>query len=99
MGGRAAMELFPLEGLLTFDVHSLCLHLGRALGVVLGVREAMWDELRAMAAERAGARRLRRYGFFPSEDTEAQMREKFLQLLEQYKRYACRGLVLHSLGH
>lgn len=89
IGARAAIELFPLDALLMFDVHSLCLHLRRALGVVLALREAMWDELLAMAADRrgGGARELVRYGFSPHEDTVEQLRAKFGQLLEQYKRY------------
>lgn len=93
MGARAAIELFPLDALLMFDMHSLCLHLKRALGVVLAVREAMWDELLGMISaavvDERGAEDLARYGFFPHEDTPEQVRAKFVQLVEQYKRYVC----------
>ena len=96
--------MFPIDALLIFDVHSLCLHLRRALGVVLAVREPMWDELQAMVASAAGdgsgrtrrAEELERYGFFPHEDTMEQMRAKFVQLLELYKRCVSHEMIFHA---
>ena len=72
-----------------FDVHSLCLHLRRALGFVLAIREAMWEELVALVTTPGGGREvdLTKYGFFPQEDTLQSMRSKYVQLLDQFKQY------------
>ena len=104
IGGRSQIELFPVDALLIFDVHSLCLHLRRALGFVFAIREAMWDELAALvtAAPSPGGRGsgsdvdLTKYGFFPHEDTLQSMRSKYVQLLDQYKQCVLRT---RSLGH
>lgn len=90
IGERAQIELFPIDGLLMFDLHSLCLHLRRALGVVLSLREAMWDELAAVWDAKPAERSvdLEKYGFSYSEDTLESARGKFVALLDQYKRCA-----------
>ena len=88
IGGRSQIELFPVDALLMFDVHSLCLHLRRALGFVLAIREAMWEELVALVTAPQGGREvdLTKYGFFPQEDTLQSMRSKYVQLLDQFKQ-------------
>lgn len=88
IGERAQIELFPIDGLLMFDLHSLCLHLRRALGVVLSLREAMWDELQAAwkAAPPMRDVDLEKYGFSYAEDTSESLRGKYIALLDQYKR-------------
>ncbi len=90
IGERAQIELFPVDGLLMFDLHSLCLHLRRALGVVLSLREAMWDELQAVwtAAPPMRDVDLEKYGFSYGEDTPESVRGKYVGLLDQYKRCA-----------
>ena len=88
IGGRSQIELFPLDGLLMFDVHSLCLHLRRALGFVFAIREAMWEELISLVTSQRPDVDLAKYGFFPHEDTLDTMRCKYVQLLDQYKRCA-----------
>ncbi|PIL24402.1 hypothetical protein GSI_14155 [Ganoderma sinense ZZ0214-1] len=102
IGGRTQIELFPVDALLMFDVHSLCLHLRRALGFVLAVREAMWDELAALvtAPGACGDVDLTKYGFFPHEDTLQSMRSKYVQLLDQFKHdMHVRMSLWHSLVH
>ncbi|EJF66251.1 hypothetical protein DICSQDRAFT_165948 [Dichomitus squalens LYAD-421 SS1] len=100
IGGRSQIELFPLDGLLMFDVHSLCLHLRRALGFVLAIREAMWEELASLVTSPARDVDLTKYGFFPHEDTLENIRSKYLQLLDQYKSdMHVRMSLWHSLVH
>ncbi|KAI0748386.1 hypothetical protein C8Q80DRAFT_1344601 [Daedaleopsis nitida] len=85
IGERSQIEMFPIDALLMFDVHSLCLHLRRALGFVLAIREAMWEELQTMLTNPRRGVDLDKYGFFVHEDTVESMRAKFVQLLDQYK--------------
>ncbi|KAI0780464.1 hypothetical protein BD413DRAFT_463145 [Trametes elegans] len=100
IGERAEIEVFPIDSLLMFDLHSLCLHLRRALGVVLGVREAMWDELQAMWKAPRPSVDLGKYGFSLSEDTLETVRSKFDALLDQYKSdMHVRMSIWHSLVH
>ncbi|KAI1784003.1 hypothetical protein LXA43DRAFT_289577 [Ganoderma leucocontextum] len=101
IGGRTQIELFPVDGLLMFDVHSLCLHLRRGLGFVLAIREAMWEELAALVTSPGGSDvDLTKYGFFPHEDTLQSMRSKYVQLLDQYKHdMHVRMSLWHSLVH
>ena len=65
IGERSQIEMFPIDGLLMFDMHSLCLHLRRALGVVLAIREAMWEELISLVTSQRPDVDLAKYGFFP----------------------------------
>ncbi|KAI0371662.1 hypothetical protein BV20DRAFT_992578 [Pilatotrama ljubarskyi] len=102
MGERAQIEMFPIDGLLMFDLHSLCLHLRRALGVVLSLREAMWDELQALWKVPREARDvdLAKYGFSLGEDTLETVRGKYIALLDQYKSdMHVRMSIWHSLVH
>ncbi|KAI0723782.1 hypothetical protein C8T65DRAFT_627413 [Cerioporus squamosus] len=85
IGERSQIEMFPIDALLIFDVHSLCLHLRRSLGVVLAIREAMWEELQSLVTSPRSDVDLDRYGFYVHEDTMESMRAKYVQLLDQYK--------------
>ncbi|RDX46898.1 hypothetical protein OH76DRAFT_1406497 [Lentinus brumalis] len=85
IGERSQIEMFPIDALLIFDLHSLCLHLRRSLGVVLAVREAMWEELQSLVTSPRSDLDLGRYGFYVHEDTMESMRAKYVQLLDQYK--------------
>ncbi len=89
IGERSQIEMFPIDALLIFDLHSLCLHLRRSLGVVLAVREAMWEELQSLVTSPRSDVDLDRYGFYVHEDTMESMRAKYVQLLDQYKRCVC----------
>ena len=88
--------MFPIDALLIFDVHSLCLHLRRSLGVVLAVREAMWEELQSLVTSPRSDVDLDKYGFYVHEDTIESMRAKYVQLLDQYKR--CAGSSTRDFG-
>ncbi|KAI0636518.1 hypothetical protein C8Q77DRAFT_1154455 [Trametes polyzona] len=100
IGERAQIELFPIDGLLMFDLHSLCLHLRRALGVVLSLREAMWDELQTAWTAGEADLRLEKYGFALGEDTLESVRGKYVALLDQYKSdMHVRMSIWHSLVH
>ncbi|KAI0807654.1 hypothetical protein C8Q74DRAFT_1363141 [Fomes fomentarius] len=85
IGEKSQIEMFPIDALLMFDVHSLCLHLRRALGVVLAIREAMWEELQSLVTSPRPDVDLDKYGFFVHEDTIESIRAKYVQLLDQYK--------------
>lgn len=86
IGEKSQIEMFPIDALLMFDVHSLCLHLRRSLGVVLAIREAMWEELQILVTSPRPDVDLHKYGFFVHEDTTESIRAKYVQLLDQYKR-------------
>ena len=96
IGARSQIEMFPIDALLIFDVHSLCLHLRRSLGVVLAVREAMWEELQSLVTSPRSDVDLDKYGFYVHEDTIESMRAKYVQLLDQYKR--CVGSSARGFG-
>ncbi|KAI0707807.1 hypothetical protein C8Q76DRAFT_628262 [Earliella scabrosa] len=100
IGERSQIEMFPIDGLLMFDVHSLCLHLQRALSVALAIREAMWEELQNLVTSSRPDVDLDKYGFFVHEDTMESMRAKYVQLLDQYKSdMHVRMSLWHSLVH
>ncbi|KAH9928553.1 uncharacterized protein BXZ73DRAFT_102389 [Epithele typhae] len=103
LGASKTIELFPLDALIIFDVHTLCLHLHRALNVVLGLREAMWEELKALCSREfseSDAPMLARSGFLPHEDTPGQLYAKFSRLMEHYKSdMHVRMSIWHSMVH
>ncbi|KAI0823568.1 hypothetical protein BC628DRAFT_1383861 [Trametes gibbosa] len=102
IGERGQIELFPIDALLIFDVHSLCLHLRRALAVVVALREAMWDELQAAWEAPPDMRDvdLEKYGLSYGGDTLEGVRAKYLAQLDQYKSdMHVRMSIWHSLVH
>lgn len=89
-GGGGGVELFPMESLLALEEHSLNMALFRALGLVLAVKEAMWEELLGRVAR--GDRQLVRYGWGKNDYSEGASRVLFDGLVEQYRKCVCAGL-------
>ena len=75
---------------------TLFMHLYVAAGMVLGAREAMWEELQSLVTSPRSDVDLDKYGFYVHEDTIESMRAKYVQLLDQYKR--CVGSSARGFG-
>lgn len=83
LGGREAYGLFAMDVLAELDEHNLYMHLYRATSLVWAVKEAMWDELRALLAR--GPAALARYGWEDGEYAEEPARERFDAMYERYR--------------
>ncbi|EED77760.1 predicted protein [Postia placenta Mad-698-R] len=95
-GGGGGVELFPMESLLALEEHSLNMALFRALGLVLAVKEAMWEELLGRVAR--GDRQLVRYGWGKNDYSEGASRVLFDGLVEQYRKdVRARVALWHSM--
>ncbi|KAI0785068.1 hypothetical protein C8Q75DRAFT_343810 [Abortiporus biennis] len=79
----SVLGLFPFEELSALDPHSLYMQLYRAVGVVLAVKEAMWDELKQKLKDEKGS--LQAYGWDDQGYLEDVSRQKFDALVERYK--------------
>ena len=89
IGGQEALDVVILDSYTSRDVHIMFAHLGRAAGLVWGVKEAMWDELKVMV-DRCDTS-LKRYGWASHEYTEGESRKKFELLWDRYRAYVpCR---------
>ncbi|KAI0079642.1 hypothetical protein K474DRAFT_1617498 [Panus rudis PR-1116 ss-1] len=82
IGNDAVLELFPIDELTSFEEHSLSMQLYRAVGNVLAVREAMWDELIDQTMNDRAA--LDGFGWEHDDDVFVN-RQKFDALVERYK--------------
>lgn len=83
-------HLFPMETILSLPERSLNMQLFRALGLVMSVKEAMWDELCERVGKAAEERRLREEcGWEDADFAESALREKFEGWVERYRRWAC----------
>lgn len=76
-------ELFPTKSSAELDEHRLYLHLYRAAGLVFGVKEAMWDELRILVRRRDDS--LEKYGWASNEYSYDASRERFEAMWERYR--------------
>lgn len=92
IGGAKAVELFPLCDVSVLGEHSLYMQLQRAVILVLGLREAMWEELKDLIEK--DRRSLKTYGWDENDFDEegvairdyGRSRQKFDSMIEQYKR-------------
>ena len=83
-------QLFPMETILSLSEHSLNMQLFRALGLVMSVKEAMWDELRERVGRAEEGRRLRtECGWEDADFVEGALREKFEGWVGRYQRCVC----------
>lgn len=81
-------QLFPMETILSLPEHSLNMQLFRALGLVMSVKEAMWEELCERVAKAGEGRRLREEcGWEDADFAEGALREKFEGWVERYRRW------------
>ncbi|EPT01481.1 hypothetical protein FOMPIDRAFT_56317 [Fomitopsis schrenkii] len=79
-------QLFPMETILSLPEHSLNMQLFRALGLVMSVKEAMWEELCERVAKAGEGRRLREEcGWEDADFAEGALREKFEGWVERYR--------------
>lgn len=87
IGGPRAYTVYDMKNLGKVDDHNMFMHLQRAVGIVMGVKEAMWDELKIMVDRRDD--RLSKYGWkFDSIDfTPAESRKRFEWLWDRYREY------------
>ncbi|EKM61303.1 uncharacterized protein PHACADRAFT_84271 [Phanerochaete carnosa HHB-10118-sp] len=83
IGGAAAVELFPVCNVSGMNEHTLFFQLRRAVGQVLAVKEAMWEELKEKIEKDGHA--LLAYGWEPADFDPESSRHKFDAMLEQYK--------------
>lgn len=86
IGGEEAYALYNMRSLNEIDDHTLFVHLYHAAGIVRGVKEAMWEELKALV-ERFDES-LAQYGWRPDEYTESESRKKFEFLWDRYRTCA-----------
>lgn len=84
IGGAAAIELFPVCSVSGMDEHTLFFQLRRAVGQVLAVKEAMWEELKEKVEKDGHS--LVAYGWEPADFDPESSRHKFDAMLEQYKK-------------
>ncbi|KAI0803293.1 hypothetical protein BC629DRAFT_118044 [Irpex lacteus] len=66
------------------DEHSLYVHLTHAAGLVNGVKEAMWEELKKMVARRD--KTLKQHGWSQLDYTDEMSRRLFEDLWNRYQR-------------
>lgn len=85
IGGAEAYALYNMEALGKIDDHTLFVHLYHAAGLVTGVKEAMWDELKALVDRYDSS--LTKYGWRSHEYTEKESRRKFDFLWDRYRGY------------
>ncbi|KZT75057.1 hypothetical protein DAEQUDRAFT_19481 [Daedalea quercina L-15889] len=78
--------LFPMDAILSMPERTLNMQLFRALGLVMSVKEAMWEELCERVRRPAEGRRLREAcGWEDADFAEAPLREKFEGWVERYR--------------
>ena len=77
-------QLIPMETILGLPEHSLNMQLFRALGLVMSVKEAMWDEL--LARVQAKDETLRKFGWGDEDYNEQASRARFEYAIDQYQR-------------
>ncbi|CAL1695096.1 unnamed protein product [Somion occarium] len=82
IGDDTVLNLFPIDELTSLEEHALSMQLYRAVGSVLAVKEAMWEEL--MEQMKDNKDRLRGYGW-ENDDEQSVNRQKFDSLVERYK--------------
>lgn len=88
IGGEEAHALMVLDDNSKIDNHTMFSHLSRAAGLVWGLKEAMWDELKILVELHRGDGGLAKYGWESDEYTESESRRKFDILWDQYRAYA-----------
>ena len=96
-------QLIPMETILSLPEHSLNMQLFRALGLVMSVKEAMWDELCERVGKAEEGRRLRaECGWEDADFAEGALREKFEGWVERYRRcvsfLSCAFILTYALG-
>ncbi len=77
-------SLWNLEGMAEMDEHSLYVHLTHAAGLVNGVKEAMWEELKKMVARRD--KTLKQHGWSQLDYTDETSRRLFEDIWNRYQR-------------
>lgn len=83
IGDESVLQLLPTENIATFEEHSLFMHLYRAVGTVLAVQEAMWEEL--LEVIRKDPASLRAHGWDVEDMQDKVARQKYEALVERYK--------------
>ncbi|KAI0095133.1 hypothetical protein BDY19DRAFT_67609 [Irpex rosettiformis] len=83
---KEVYSLWNLEGMAEMDEHSLYVHLTHAAGLVNGVKESMWGELKKMVSHHDHVVQLKRHGWSESDYTESNSRRLFENLWERYQR-------------
>ena len=83
IGDESVLSLLPLPSIATFEEHSLFMHLYRAVGAVLALREAMWDELLEIIKKNSDS--LKVHGWESGDFQDGMARQKFDALIERYK--------------
>ena len=83
IGDESVVQLLSTHNIALFEEHSLFMHLYRALGTVLAIREAMWDELQDIIKRKPEA--LTIHGWEPTDFQNGMPRRKFDAMVEQYK--------------
>ena len=90
ISGSRAVELFPTSDVSIFGEQHLFMELQRAVTMVLGLKEAMWEELKEMIKDNENSLK-KDHGWEDTDfDTEGNnhgaSRQKFDSMVQQYKR-------------
>lgn len=89
IGGSTAVELHPMCNVTAFTEHSLYMQLRRAVVHVMGLKEAMWEEMKLIIEKDRDS--LRIYGWDDTDFDDEGIRErgpsrqKFDAMVQQYK--------------
>lgn len=81
---KEVYSLWNLERMADMDEHSLYVHLTHAAGLVNGVKESMWDELKKMVIRHD--KKLKQHGWSEMDYTESSSRRLFNNLWDRYQR-------------
>lgn len=81
--GDDALELLPASAMASFHEHHLFMHLRRAVGTVISLREAMWEEL--LEIIKNDPKSLRKYGWDEGDFQDGNARPKFDAYVERYR--------------
>jgi len=83
IGDESVLELIPTPAISNMEEHSLFMHLYRAMGTVMAIKEAMWDELVEIVKKNSDS--LMVHGWDATDFQDGMVRPKFDALFERYK--------------
>ena len=84
LGSESRHKLWAMHTIDEFDGdHTLYMHLHRAVSLVYSLKEAMWEELRALVRRKHGS--LEEYGWEVHEHVDEAARERFEAMWERYR--------------
>ncbi|TCD65656.1 hypothetical protein EIP91_002329 [Steccherinum ochraceum] len=83
IGDESVVEIIQTPQIASFEEHSLFMHLYRAVGTVLALREAMWEELSNIIKKEPDS--LQIHGWDASDFKDDRSRLKFDALIDRYK--------------